>query len=267
MDRLCRFKHNAHEHPLMELARLRELAHFLMPQERCRFVTPDIRQDSAFDSSASPHDGRSLDDVFERIEEAGSWIALYRVEHHPDYARFVEEVISVVRPAVESQQGAILAVNGFIFISAPPSVTPFHIDRENNFWLQIRGRKTMTVFDAEDRELVPEHCAERFMIHRSLEGVALEERYRSRGVDTRTQPGDGLYFPSLSPHMTESTTDWVQPGDGVSISIGVVFYTEHTRRMARVYQTNSVLRRLGYSPKAPGHGSDRLKGSLGRALI
>lgn len=264
--RLSHLVHNAHEHPLMQLDRLRDLAQFLLPHDRCRFVSSDIELDSEFNSSARPVDGRSLDDVFDRLEEPKSWIALYRVEQHPEYRRFVEQVIDSVLERVEREQGRILEVNGFIFISAPPSVTPFHIDRENNFWLQIRGQKYMTVFDARDRELVPEPRIEQFMIHRSLDGVRLRDELRHRGVETHTEPGVGLYFPSLSPHMTRTTTDWVTPGDGVSISIGVVFYTEHTRRMAQVHQSNALLRRIGYRPNAPGEGRDRLKAPLGRVI-
>ena len=34
---------------------------------------------------------------------------------------------------------------GFIFLSAPGSITPVHIDPEHNFLLQIQGTKTINV--------------------------------------------------------------------------------------------------------------------------
>ena len=45
-------------------------------------------------------------------------------------------------------------------------------------------------------------------------------------------PGDGAYFPSTTPHMTESRPEWNQ-GDSLSISVGMVFYSNVTRRDAR----------------------------------
>jgi hypothetical protein len=69
--------------------------------------------------------------------------------------------------------------------------------------------------------------------------------------------------------MTRTTTDWVVPGDGVSISIGINFYTRTTRRHARVHQVNRVLRRLGLEPTPPGRSAwrDMLKAPLGRAVV
>ena len=77
-----------------------------------------------------------------------------------------------------------------------------------------------------------------------------------------------MYWPSTSPQTTRTTTDWVVPGDGVSISIGVVFYTPHMRRMANIHAWNYFLRRLGVSPREPGGSPfDSMKYSLGRALV
>jgi len=36
-------------------------------------------------------------------------------------------------------------------LSAPPAQTPFHIDRDDNFWLQIRGSKRKTVWSPDAR--------------------------------------------------------------------------------------------------------------------
>ena len=58
----------------------------------------------------------------------------------------------------------------FIFVSSPGAVTPFHIDPEWNFLLQVRGRKIIHVFPADDRSLVSEEELERFYSggHRNL---------------------------------------------------------------------------------------------------
>ncbi len=268
-ERVQAIHHNFHEHPLMQLPELAKLAQDLSATKQCRFIMPDTQQASAFAHNADAHDGRTIDEVFRRIEEPGSWVALYNVETHPVYREFLAEVTACVRPLVDAQQPGTCNVGGFIFISAPPSVTPFHMDRENNFWLQVKGRKTMNVWNHTDRHVVAAETVDQFIMYGSLDKVRLKDGFRERSHEFDVGPGDGVYFPSTSPHMTRSDPGWVRAGDGVSISIGVVFYTDVTRRSANVHALNHLLRRLGFSPREPGESTaiDRLKYPFGRALI
>lgn len=261
--------HNFHEHPLMQLPELAALAKDLALTKQCRFITPGSQQASAFHHDPEAPDGRSVDEVFRRIDEPGSWVALYNIETHPVYRRFLEEVTASVRSLVDAEQPGMFSVGGFIFISAPPSVTPFHIDRENNFWLQMKGRKTLNVWDHTDRHVVPAPLVDDFIVYAALDDVRLQDGFKERSHEFDVGPGDGVYFPSTSPHMTRSDPDWVRPGDGVSISIGVVFYTDVTRRTANVHAWNMMLRKLGVTPREPGQSLwlDRLKYPFGRALI
>lgn len=266
---ICAIRHDFHHHPLMQMPALARLAKDLWPKRQCRFIRPGSTQSAPFDHApADPH-GRDIDEVFRRIEEPGSWVALYNVEAHPDYRAFLAEVAECFRPLVEGEQGRILEVGGFIFISAPPSVTPFHIDRENNFWLQIRGRKTLNVWDRDDRRAVAAGDVDRFIVHADLGNVRLKDGDVERSREFDVGPGDGVYFPSTSPHMTRTVPGWARPGDGVSVSIGIVFYTEETRRAAHVHACNLMLRRFGASPSLPGRSAaaDRLKSAVGRAVV
>jgi len=261
--------HNFQDHPLMQLPELAKLAKALSATKQCRFITPGADQATPFHHDGEDHQGRTIDEIFRRIEEPGSWVALYNVESHPVYKGFLDEVVSHVRPLVEPQEPGMFNVGGFIFISAPPSVTPFHIDRENNFWLQVRGRKVMNVWDPTDRHVVSARDRDEFIVYAALENVRLQDGYRERSHEFNVGPGDGVYFPSTSPHMTRSEPEWTRPGDGVSVSIGVVFYTDVTRRAANVHALNLVLRRLGLNPREPGESVwlDRLKYPIGRALV
>jgi hypothetical protein len=78
-----------------------------------------------------------------------------------------------------------------------------------------------------------------------------------------------VYFPSTSPHATRSDPEWTSEGNGVSVSMGVVFYTDHTRRDARARAWNVFLRRLGLEPRQPGSAPliDRMKAFFGRMLV
>jgi hypothetical protein len=268
-SRVQSLRHNFHEHPLMQLPALAKLAKELYATDQCRFISPGSSQAAPFHHEGKDPSGRSIEEVFRRIEEPGSWVALYNVEASPPYRQFLDEVVRSVRPLVEPEEPGMFSVGGFIFISAPPSVTPFHIDRENNFWLQIRGRKTMNVWDPTDRHVVSSEDRDSFIVYASLDNVKLKDGYLERSHEFDVGPGDGVYFPSTSPHMTRSETGWVVPGDGVSISIGVVFYTDVTRRRANIHALNTLLRRLGLAPRDPGESEwlDRLKYPLGRTLV
>jgi len=268
-SRIERLQHNFHLHPLLQLPALQQLAVELDPLQQCRFVRPGLTQASGFAHGHQHPEGRSVEEVFRRIDEAGSWVALYNVEAIPRYRALLSEILDSVRDRVEREQPDIFMETGFIFISAPPSVTPFHIDRENNFWLQLQGRKTMNVWPHTDRTVVSAAEVEDFIVARSLRDVRFKEQFRSRSEEFDVGPGDGVYFPSTSPHMTRSDRSWVLPGDGVSISFGVNFYTSTTRHTARVHQFNRVLRKgLKLSPAAPGQrpSVDLFKASVGRVI-
>lgn len=267
--RVQAIRHDFQRHPLLQLPELAKLAKVLVATQQCRFIAAGAKQDTPFEHGASDPGGRVIDEVFARMEEPGSWVALYNVETHPPYKALLEEITASVRPLVERQESRMFDVGGFIFISAPPSVTPFHIDRENNFWLQIRGRKVMNVWDPTDTHVVSEVDRETFVVNASLDNVRLKDGFRERSHQFDVGPGDGVYFPSTAPHMTRCDTDWVRPGEGISISIGVVFYTEATRRVARLHVLNRFLRRLGMRPGAPGARpwADALKLPLANGLV
>jgi len=251
----------------MQLDRLERLAHALKASNQCRFLTAGVTDASRFVHRRNPADGRDLDEVFRHLHEPGSWIALYDVQTDPAYGRFVRDVLGNVQ--VLSAEESPVDVRGFIFISTPPSVTPFHIDRENNFWLQICGRKTLSVWDRMDRKTVAAKDVDAFIQYGDLSGVRLTDGARDRAGNFDCGPGDGVYFPSTSPHMAHTDTSWVTDRDHLVISIGVVFYSAVTRRNAYVHAANGVLRRLGLDPDVAGVSEwrDRLKYPLGRAAV
>ena len=84
-SRIESFHHNFHEHPLMQLPRLAQLAQSLWPKGQFRFMVPEATEASPLASVfrlRSP-DGRHIDEVFRHLESPGSWVALYNVEAEP----------------------------------------------------------------------------------------------------------------------------------------------------------------------------------------
>lgn len=267
-DRVSPIRHTFHEHPLMQLDALRALAKELYPTNQCRFAKPGTTIKSSFEHDGADPAGRNIDEVFDRLAEPGSWLALYNVETHPTYRKFLDEVNESCRHLIEPAQTGIYQKCGFIFISSPPSATPFHIDREHNFWLQVRGRKLMTVWDHRDRASVAGEHVDRFVTFGDLTHVKLADGTIERGFEFDVRAGDGVYFPSTSPHMTRTDASWGSGDDAISVSIGTVFYSDQTRHAAHVHAGNLLLRKLGMSPAQPGESAfDALKAPLGRSFI
>ncbi|MFK7965447.1 MAG: cupin domain-containing protein [Burkholderiaceae bacterium] len=273
--RFAPFEHEFSVHPSMTMPALQALAHRLEPTGQCRHISPAATQASAFDHQPAATDGRGLDEVFDQIDQPGAWLALYNVETDPEYAAFLAQVRTEFEPLIAQQRTGLKNLGGFIFISCAPSVTPFHIDRENNFWLQIQGRKTISVWPANDPDVIDHETAEKFILNRDLANVTLQDSIRPLQHDLDMTPGKGLYFPCLAPHMTrcDSTTDDGQPIP--SISVGVVFYSDQTQHQARVLACNRLLRRGGLHPRPPqiirsGERApirDRVKAAAGMAAV
>lgn len=268
LNNICLIRHNFHEHPLLQLDQLEALAHRLLPLKQCRFITPEAKQNSKFIHHAESPDGRDLSEVFKNISQPGSWVALYNAEKDPQYAELVKEALLSVEHLVNREQPGIFSPQAFIFISAPPSVTPFHIDRENNFWLQIHGRKIMNVWDSHDRNIIPASTVEDFIVDKSLHDVILRDEIMDVRNEWDLGPSEGVYFPSTSPHSTRTDNSWVTPENGVSVSIGMVFYTKTTRKHAYIHSCNRLLRKFGISPTFPGESKfDNTKYYLGKLIV
>ena len=268
LNRITPIQHNFHHHPLFQLDQLEALAHRLLPNKQCRFITPGATQRSEFRHHAQSPDGKDLSEVFLNIATPGSWIALYNAETDPAYAALVQEALESVKGVIERDQTHYFSPQLFIFISAPPSVTPFHIDRENNFWLQIRGRKIMSVWDHQDRTIIPANTVEDFIVDRSLSEVRLNDQIEQKKQEWEFSAGDGVYFPSTSPHATRTLAEWSNSDDAVSVSAGIVFYTDTTRQHAYIHACNRSLRKLGVSPRFPGASRlDPLKRQLGKLVV
>ncbi len=58
-------------------------------------------------------------------------------------------------------------------------------------------------------------------------------------------PGKGVHIPSKGPH-------WVKNGDDYSVSFSINFCLREMDLKSRVYQCNHYLRRLNFTPTAPG---------------
>jgi len=193
-------------------------------------------------------------EVINQIGTCNSWMVLRNVERDNDYAAFVDSIIDHVRPVVETSTGPVVRREAFIFVSSPGAVTPLHMDEEHNILIQVKGAKTVTVFAADDRDLVSQTDLERFHAggHRNLD---LKPGCETGGTSFALNPGDALYIPPLAPH-------WVKVNDeGPSTSLSVTWRSRQTLRTLYLHQINHERRQRGQQPRFPGKApiADQLK--------
>jgi hypothetical protein len=227
-------RHELSDHPAFRLDRLVELARRL-PPERVEYNAGDLPISQ--DPRLTPHTGLSVEETIRRITDCRSWMVLKRVESDPVYERVLDQCLDEIARLVPGMRTR----RAFVFISSPGSVTPYHIDHEYNFLLQIRGRKSMSIFD---RSVVSEQQLERFYRgeHRNL---VFSEHNAHKSQTFDLGPGDGVHVPVNAPH-------YVVNGPEASVSFSITFRTPEGDRRSAVYVANDRLRRLGLRPRAVG---------------
>lgn len=236
-----RVRHHLCDHPLFALDRLLALARAL-PEDRVEYNAGEMPVN--MDPAQTPRTGLSAEETIRRIQECKSWMVLKNVERDPEYGELLNRCLSEVEAFGHSDAREIGHREAFIFLSSPGSVTPYHIDPEWNFLLQVRGSKTITVFDGEDRELLTEPELERFYTgaHRNL---VFREEMAAKGEPFELRPGEGVHVPVTAPH-------WVRNGPEVSVSFSITFQTRVSERRGIVYRVNHWLRGKGLRPAAVG---------------
>ncbi|MGV6802065.1 MAG: cupin-like domain-containing protein [bacterium] len=252
-------RHNLHDHPLLELDRLVELAG-RFPAQQLEYNKGKIDVDQR-DPDAVPGNGLSAAETVREIENCGSWLALRNIETDTAYRRLMEDVLADILPTATELSGKTDKLEGYIFISSPKAVTPYHFDPEHNILLQIKGTKSMHVFPADDDQVVSAQLHEQFHSGGTCNLEYEEDRVEPRGKVFTFGPGEALHVPVKAPH-------WVQNGDGVSISFSVTWRSEETERHRRVYRLNNMLRGMGMNPPLLGVAPlrDKVKNVAARAM-
>lgn len=235
-------RHDLAHNPLLQLDRLVELALRLqaVPGEVYFDVAVD-RVDQRWDQTPRPP--VTIEDVIRNIGESRAWIILRRADLDPRYRALLEQCMTELRDAGGGEWPRKMRVqNAIVFITSPRRITTYHIDRECNFILQVRGEKMLYVFDQNDREVLPEEELERFWAADN-NAAKYKDRYQHRARVFHLRPGDGVHVPVNAPH-------WVQNGDDISVTLSVNFQFKDTYR-ADKYRANYYLRRIGVTPASP----------------
>jgi hypothetical protein len=247
--------HALADHPLLQIGALVELGKRQQERNLVRTHSFDARAGTSFADAPNLHpNAKGAAATLADIEKANAWMSLLNVQADPLYRQLIGEVLEEVRPIVERRDPGMCHRGGWIFVASPKAVTPFHMDPEHNFILQIRGTKRLYTWDPFDRVVVSERDQELFHDQYWDKLVAWTEEWRARARVFELAPGLGGYMPSTTPHMVEN-------GDGPSITMSFTYFTDATRQRELLYRGNLRLRRLGLDPLPVGASPrrDRVK--------
>jgi hypothetical protein len=241
-----KISHRLADHPLLTLQSLIELSKRL-PESNIRYNRGDVPL--AQKLYTAPKNALSIEETIRQIEHCGSWMVIRFIEQDAVYRELLNQCLDEIQPLSEAISPGMCRREGFIFITSPNSVTPFHADPESNFLLQIRGNKAVSLFDVGDRSIVPEEVLERFSTG-GLFGLEFKNEYQEKAFEFDLAPGEGLHFPLIWPH-------WVKNGNEVSISFSITFRTRESERSGIVYNVNHRLRKRGFNPTPYGKSAAR----------
>ena len=232
--------HDLTSHPLLEIEALAALAEKL-PITSVEYNRGDLP--IGVDGKPGSH-GMTIAETIRRVAEAESWAVLKNIEQVPAYEDLLLGLLEEIRPEIEAATGAMLTPQGFIFVSSPNSVTPYHFDPEHNILLQIRGQKVMTQFPAGDTRFVPDKAHETYHSGGPRE-LKWDDSFLSAGTEFPLSPGEALFVPVMAPHF-------VKNGPAPSVSLSITWRSEWSYRESDARIFNAMLRARGLHPKAPG---------------
>lgn len=227
----------------LELPAILELVKSL-PRDRIEYNSGKVAVSQ--DAASTPLVDLSPEEVVEKIQTAGAWMVLKRIEHNPVYKQLLEEALMSVARAqghASLKHAGFTDIQGFLFVSSPGATTPFHLDSEDNFFVQVHGDKQFSIYDNEDRGIANEDTIEYAITkHRN---IRYDEKFEPRAMHNFLKPGEGVFVPYLWPH-------WVKTFESYSISVAITWKTKAVNRRNDLYQVNAILRDRGFPQPAPG---------------
>lgn len=253
------FPHGLSNNPLFDLDNLLGLAGRMAAHPDTYWSNGKVAIGNSWEAGTGRR--MSLQDTVTHIADNDSIVILKHTEQDPVYAPVLQDFLGrVVELCGEQMRADVIIGETLILISSPHRVTPYHMDGETNFLVQVRGDKWFYVFNHEDRTLVTHADRERYFCG-DISSATYRPEKQKDAVAYDLKAGYGIHVPVAAPH-------WVQNRDEVSVAISVNYELHSVERTARIHRINRKLRRLGLNPTVPGHSTlrDRLKLGAAAAL-
>ncbi|MDX2211543.1 MAG: transcriptional regulator [Sphingopyxis sp.] len=250
-------RHNLEIHPLLTLDALASLAEALGP-DSVEYNPGALPIGIAPEDI--PHSALGIGETIRTIAQNKSWAVLKNIEAVPPYRALLMDLLGELAATVEPRTGPMLTPQGFIFISSPRAITPFHFDPEHNILLNIWGDKVMHVWPAGDERFAPAAEHERYHSggHRNL---PWDEAFQGQQLSVPLGPGDAVHMPVMAPH-------YVEVADAPALSLSITWRSTWSYREAEAHAANKWLRRWGIRAPMPPRwpGQARARSLLWRAV-
>ncbi len=257
--RMARLRHQLASHPLLTIDQLAALAMRSDPRH-VKFHDGERSFATDFSAVLGADEGRkALQRALDNLDRHRAFVQILDVRADPRYHELVDECLDEVQRHLPPGD-RLLNRDAAAFLASPGSVTPYHLDHEQNFLCHVAGPKRLFVWDHGDRSVVPERALEVF--YRGWgwgdPKVVGEMGYRPAIAAKATvfdlEPGDVVYMPMGSPHAVET-------GGGVTATLSILFNTRSAMKLVDAYRANHFLRGLGLAPRPVGasEAGDALK--------
>lgn len=238
-----RLRHWLADHPLLSTENLAKLALRINP-DFVRFHDGERR----FATGLNLHTDPSRDELrhaIDNLHKRSAFVQILNVREDPEYRVLVDEVLDAVVPHLPVRDRVLLNRDAAAFLASPGSITPFHLDHEQNFLCHIRGAKTFHVWDHRDRSVISERALEVFYAEGKSREIAYEPAMQARARTFELAPGDCIFMPMGSPHA-------VSTGKDITVTFSILMNTLTTFDTVEAYRANHMMRRMGLSPRPVG---------------
>jgi hypothetical protein len=215
-------RHRLAEHPRFQFDSLAALCRRL-PRDQVRYRFGVVPVDAEFNSSIERFRGDlTLEDALDHMEEKQAYIAVYNPETDAEYAPVIEGLLGELAARTEPIEPGLNWFSTYIFVSAKESITPYHMDREMNFLLQIRGTKQVKLWDGRrDDDIMTPSQRDRMLTERHEPRPPYQPSFEAKAMLFDLAPGLGVHHPFIAPHL-------VTTGPELSISLAITFRTDRS---------------------------------------
>lgn len=181
--------------------------------------------------------------VLQALTEGRIWLALRRFDVVcPEYDELVHDAFA----EMEGLQPGLKTFkhNSSMLISSPGARVLYHADIPYVCLFHVRGRKKLWLYDAENKEHLPDRTLEGIILRETEEEIGYKEEWDKEASEVILEPGTALSWQLNAPHRVDNL-------DGLNVSITTDYFTSHAQKKYGVYYANGVMRRkFGMTPKS-----------------
>jgi ribosomal protein L16 Arg81 hydroxylase len=193
---------------------------------------------------------QSLRRTLDNLHNAKAFVQMVNLRSDPAYRAVIDELLDEALPFLPPRDRQLINRDAAAFLASPNSVTPFHLDHEQNFLCHISGPKTFYVWDHRDRTVVTERALEIFYRGGKLREVIYDPSMQPKAQAFELAPGDCIYMPMGAPHAAST-------GGDITITVSILMNTQSSFDVIETYRANSVMRSLGLTPTPVGDSQVR----------